>query len=123
MSMRDILLKTNELEYSSLIIISEKKGNPNNLTFYNNKGEQLITLEISVALKNIRTNINHKKFSINCQIQELRLIIPILNIPETDSLDSNMLIIKKHPKSKAVMEFIDDKGYPTNPLIYIHDWR
>jgi len=123
MSMRNVLLKANELEYSNILIISEKKGNPNTLTFYNNEGEQLLTLEVSVALKNIRTNINHEKLSINCQIDDLKDIITIINLPESESFDTNMLIIKKHQKNRAVMEFIDDKGHITNPLIYIHDWR
>ncbi|MDI6645145.1 MAG: Brix domain-containing protein [Methanobacteriaceae archaeon] len=123
MSMRNILLKVNELGFSNLLIISEKNGNPNTLTFYNHEGEQLIILEVSVALKNIRTNINHEKLSINCQIDELRDIIPIFDLPETESLDTNTLIIKKQSNTKAVMEFIDDKGLTTNPLIYIHDWR
>lgn len=123
MSMRNVLLKTVELEYSNLLIISEEKGNPNTLTFYNNKGEPLITLEVSVALKNIRTNINHKKLSVICQIEELKDLIPILDLPEeTNGSDSNLLMIKKHDDKKAIIEFIDDKGHQTNPIIYIHDW-
>ncbi|MGC9517782.1 MAG: hypothetical protein ACP5C3_08805 [Methanomicrobiales archaeon] len=124
MSMRNLLLKNSELESNSLLIISEKKGNPNQLTFYNEKGESLLTLDVSVALKPVRTNIKPEKQSIICQIEELEDIIPIFGLPEEKGdKKSNLVIIRENKKTKAVIEFIDDKGHQTNPLIYIHDWR
>lgn len=149
MSMRDVLLKSSALSYSTIAVISEMKGNPNRLEIYNSKGESLISMDITVTNSLASGKINKKKLNLRWELGESKSelkekIISITGIPEdpTDLIrgsasvkrelkqytNSNLILIKEGEDGKAVVEFTDQKGQITGPRIYIHkcqteDWE
>ena len=52
MNMRELLLKSLEVDEINLAIVNEIKGNPSKITFYSNKGEVLLVLLISISMDN-----------------------------------------------------------------------
>ena len=72
MNMRELLLKALAEDEVNLAIVNEIKGNPSRITFYSNKGDELLTILISVTTTNERLNISPSKLKIvsdvECQV-------------------------------------------------------
>ena len=141
MSMRDVLLKSSVLNYSTIAVISEMKGNPSRIEIYNLKGESLIRMDITATNSLASGKINKKKLNLRWQLDrsdpELKdKIVSITGIPEdiTDKIrgpnslkrelkqhtNSNLILIKAGEDTKPLVEFIDQDGQITGPRIYIH---
>lgn len=125
MSIWDILRKAGEFEFEKIAIISEIKGNPSRMTIYNRGGERLLSLDITVAFSESKGRIKKDDLSIRCQVDDLRELVEILNIPQNaGKSNSNIIWIKKGERDKkAVIEFYDDAGIQISPKIYVKDWR
>lgn len=120
MSFRDVLIKASG--FKIIAVVSEIKGNPSRIEFYNQKGEILLTLYITEAILDLNGRINPDKLTLRCEIDELTpKLLDILEIKEDDGgSNENLLWIKKGEKgSKAIFEFYGSDGSVVNPKIYV----
>ena len=122
MSFRDVLIKASE--FKRFAIISQMKGNPSRIEFYNQNGETLLTLYISEVISNLKGRINPNRFTLRCDVDELKL--PFLNILEIEedheNSNKNLLWVKKNQGDfRAVLEFYGAEGSRLNPKIYVED--
>jgi len=124
MSFRDVLLKTATLGFQKTIVVSQIKGNPSKIEIYNEKGELLLFLKITVSLLNLKGKINSDAISIRCEIEELKdPLMNILKIPEENS-NKNLIWVKTgEGENKAILEFYDKEGSIRDPRIYVKNWR
>ena len=124
MSFRDVLLKTTTLGFQEIIVVSQIKGNPSKIEIYNEKGELLLFLKITVSLLNLKGKINSDAISIRCEIEELKdPLMNILKIPEENS-NKNLIWVKiGEGENKAILEFYDKDGSIRDPRIYVKNWR
>jgi len=129
MSIRDVLIKSSELENNIIAIISEKKGNPSKIDFQNEKGETIFSMDVTVGIPNSNANsksrVKSEELKIYSEIPELNQIGKILDIPfSKDSEKQNILLIKKgDEKNRAIIEFIGSNGMETGPKIFVKEWR
>jgi len=122
MSFRDVIIKASSLGFQKIAVISQIKGNPSRIEIYNENGEILITLYISVALSNLKGRIDPLKLRIRSEIDELgNSLTEILELnKENEKLDKNILWVKKSEKgNKAVLEFYGKDGTLIDPKIYV----
>lgn len=56
MSIRDVLIKSSELKYDKLAVISEMKGNPSRIDLMNSEGEITLSLDVTVGIPNSNAN-------------------------------------------------------------------
>ena len=143
MSIRDVILKAKALGHLKIAVISEMKGNPSRMDFYDSEGEIIlsfaITVSNSIASGRIQKKKLHLRWELNKKTDIKDKIISLLEIPE-DKADlfkkpdlqkegepkknSNLLLVKKDEKgSKVVVEFFDRQGQITGPRIYIKNCR
>ncbi len=124
MSFRDVLLKTATLGFQKTIVVSQIKGNPSKIEIYNEKGELLLFLKITVSLLNLKGKIKSDAISIRCEIEELKdPLMNILKIPEENS-NKNLIWVKiGEGENKAILEFYDKDGSIRDPRIYVKNWR
>jgi U3 small nucleolar ribonucleoprotein protein IMP4 len=128
MSLRDVLIKLNNLNFNRIIIISEMKGNPSRMEVLNSSGDSLISLNVTVSITSLSGRIEKDKLCIRCEMEELKKdIIPILGIFAEDNersiSNSNLLWIKTGRKdSEGVVEFYDQNGHLTGPKIYLKNY-
>lgn len=120
MSFRDVLIKASG--FKVIAIVSQVKGNPSRIEFYNEEGEILLTLYMTEAILNLKGRINSEKLTIRCEIDELKKkLLDILEIIE-DHKDStqNLIWVKKgEGNNEAVIEFYGSDGSMVNPKIYV----
>jgi len=114
MSLRDVLIKSSQLNFNRIIIISEMKGNPSRIEIVNSSGDSLISLNVTVSITSSSGRMEKDKLSIRCEMEELNeTITSILGIFEENKeirslTNSNLIWIKKGLKdSKGVVEFYD----------------
>jgi U3 small nucleolar ribonucleoprotein protein IMP4 len=122
MSLRDVLIKSSQLNFNRIIIISEMKGNPSRIEILNSNGDSLISLNVMVSITSFSGKIEKDKLSIRCEIEELKKdIIPILGIfAAAERSTSNLIVIKNGRKgSEGVVEFYDQNSHLTGPKIYL----
>lgn len=120
MSFRDVLIKASGFKH--IAVVSQVKGNPSRIEFYNSDGEILLTLYISEAILDLKGRINPDKLTLRCEIDELKTaLLDILEIKEaSENEEENLLLVKKgEDDSKAVIEFYGNNGSMVNPKIYI----
>lgn len=124
MSFRDVLLKSVTLGFQETVVVSQIKGNPSKIEIYNEKGELLLFLKITVSLLNLKGKINSDAISIRCEIEELKNpLMNILKIPEENS-NKNLIWVKTgEGENKAILEFYDKEGSIRDPRIYVKNWR
>ena len=124
MSFRDVLLKSATLGFQKTALVSQIKGNPSKIEIYNEKGELLLFLKITVSLLNLKGKINSDALSIRCEIEELKdPLTDILEIPEENS-NKNLIWVKTgEGENKAILEFYDKEGSIRDPRIYVKNWR
>jgi len=94
-SMRDVLLKTLELEEDYIAIVNEIKGNPSKITFYDSNGNIKIAILISANLSNERLHINTKDLKIKSNYKKLSILSDILNLKIDEDLKENYIHIEK----------------------------
>jgi len=124
MSFREILIKASK--FKIIALVSEIKGNPSRIEFYNQKGEILLTLYITAAILDLNGRINSDKLTLRCEIDELKgKLLDILEIKEDGgSSNENLLLIKKGEKgSCAIFEFYGSDGSVVNPKIYVRRFK
>ncbi len=125
MSLRDVLIKSSQVNFNRIIVISEMKGNPSRIEILNSNGDSLISLNVTVSITSFSGRIKRDKLTIRCELKELKTnIISILGIfaenTERSMSNSNLLWIKKGRKgSEGVVEFYDQDGHLTGPKIYL----
>ncbi len=128
MSLRDVLIKSDNLNFNRIIIISEMKGNPSKIEILNSSGDSLISLNATVSITSLSGRIEKDRLSIRCEIEELKKDInPILGIFVEDNersiSNSNLIWIKKGYKdNEGVIEFYDQDGHLTGPKIYLKNY-
>ena len=128
MNLRDVLIKSNQLNFNRIIIISEMKGNPSMMEILSSSGDSLISLNVTVSITPLSGRIEKDKLCIRCEMEELKKdIIPILGIFAEDNerliSNSNLLWIKTGRKdSEGVVEFYDQNGQLTGPKIYLKNY-
>ncbi len=80
MSFRDILIKA--APFKCIAIISQMKGNPSKIEFYNEKGEIQLTLYIKEAILNLKGRIDPSKLTLRSEVDDLTG--PLLKILEVE---------------------------------------
>ena len=117
MSFRDVLIKASG--FKIIAVISQVKGNPSRIEFYNKNGEILLTLYITEAILNLKGRINPDKLTLRCEIDELTpRLLEILEIGEDhENSNENLLWVKRD--DKIIFEFYGSDGSMVNPKIYV----
>ena len=126
MSFRDVLIKGSELGFPKTAIISQIKGNPSKIEIYDESGDILLFLKITVSLLNLKGKVSSDTLSIRCEIEELKNpLVNILNIPENkENSNKNLIWVKEaEGENKAILEFYDKDGSIRDPRIYVKNWR
>lgn len=129
MSIRDVLVKSSELGYGMVMLVSEMKGNPNKIDFQDEYGETIFSMDVTVGIPKSgasKDRVQPKSLKIYSEVGELVKIGDLLGIPlnTDDSETKNLLMIKGGDhKNKAVIEFYGINGDLTGPKIFIRDWR
>lgn len=130
MSIRDVLIKSSELGYDGIAVISEMKGNPSRIDFLDSEGEINLTLEVTVGIPNSNANsksrVKSENLKLNSEVPELDQIGNILDIPQFidgSPLENLMVIKRTEGKGKALIEFYGSNGIETGPKIFVKDWR
>lgn len=142
MSMRDVLIKSRTSDHTKIAVISEMKGNPSRIKFYNPGGDMILSMDITVSNSLASGKIKKKNLRLRWELDKSNLkdkIISIIEVPEdpvdsiktgSDTLkeelkqysNSNLILVKREG-SKVVVEFHDQEGHITGPRIYVHRCR
>ena len=110
MNMRELLLKTLEVEEYNLAVVNENKGNPSRISFYSNNGELLLSLLIGVTLDNERMNIAPSRLKIASEVDRLNVLSDILDFDLVESAQDNYILISESDDSLARIQFINKFG-------------
>ena len=124
MSMRDVLLKASELGSSRVALIHEFQGNPSKLSFYDDGGNELISLDITVSIPENRINIQKDQLTLKCEMSELEDMGDVFQLESNPVSESNYLLVKESSNQyKAVLEFYDRHGVFTGLKIFVKDYQ
>lgn len=128
MSLREVFLKAKELDFDSLIVISERKGNPSRLDFFTGNEEPEAYILISTDLSPPSGKIQIENLSLHCEETALSdflsNFLKIQLVKENSKDNSNLIWIKRTDQTqRIVMEFYDNKGNLIRPRIYLKDWK
>ncbi len=110
MSIRDIFLKSIELNEINVAIVNEIKGNPSKITFYSNNNEEILCILINVTLTNERLNIIPKDLTIVSKVKKLNILSDILKCSLVDNDNSNYILIDSDDDLLAIIRFINKFG-------------
>ena len=111
MNMRELLLKALAEDEVNLAIVNEIKGNPSRITFYSNKGDELLTILISVTTTNERLNISPSKLKIVSDVENLNVLNDILGFEVVDKAEENYIHISSgYDDVIAKINFINKFG-------------
>ncbi len=118
MSFRDVLIKASG--FKTIAIVSQVKGNPSRIEFFNDSGELLLTLYITEAVLDLKGRINPEKLTLRCEIEELtKPLLELLEIAEDNKDSNDNLLWVKEKDNKTIFEFYGNDGLPVNPKIYV----
>jgi U3 small nucleolar ribonucleoprotein protein IMP4 len=124
MSMRDVLLKASDLSCSRIALIHEYQGNPSKITFYDEEGNEIISLDVNVAIPENRINIQKDQLTLKCELSELEDMGNVFKLESNSKSESNYLLIKESSNQyKAVLEFYDRHGLFTGLKIFVTDFK
>jgi U3 small nucleolar ribonucleoprotein protein IMP4 len=130
MSIREVLIKSSELGYEKIALVSEIKGNPSRIDFQDALGETILSLDITVRIPNSNANsksrVKSENLKLNSEVSELDQLGNILDIPkfaEGSPLENLMVIKRSDQKYRALVEFYGSNGIETGPKIFIKKWR
>lgn len=110
MNMRELLLKALDVDEYNLAIVNEIKGNPSRISFFDNRGDLLLTLIIGASEHKEKMNIAPSELKIISQVEELNVLSDILDMELVDSAEKNYLLISKSEDSIAKINFINKFG-------------
>lgn len=111
MSMREVFLKSIELDENNACIVNEIKGNPSRITFYTNKGDELLSILINATLTNERLHILPKDLTIISKVKKLDVLSEILGYPLVDEDNENYIQIDSEDGDLvAIIRFINKFG-------------
>ncbi|MBR2857854.1 ribonucleotide-diphosphate reductase subunit beta [bacterium] len=110
MNMRELLLKALELKEVNLAIVNEIKGNPSKITFYSNKGEELLTILISEVLETEKLNIAPSNLKVVSEVEKLNVLSEIFSFELVDSANENYILISQDEDLMAKINFINKFG-------------
>ena len=111
MNMRELLLKALEEDEINLAIVNEIKGNPSRITFYSNKGDELLRILISVTTTNERLNISPSELKIVSDVESLNVLSDILGFELVDKAEENYIHISNgYDDLIAKINFINKFG-------------
>lgn len=114
MNMRELLLRALDEDEVNLAIVNEIKGNPSRITFYSNKGEELLIILISVSLSNERLHIAPSKLKVVSDVQDLNCLSDILGFELVDNAEDNYIHISQDDNLIAKINFINKFGDNTD---------
>ena len=115
MNMREILLKAISEDEVNLALVNEIKGNPSKIAFYSNRGEELLTILITVSLPSERLNIQPSKLKIVSEVDQLNCLSDILGYELVDSAEENYIYISREDSDLiAKINFINKFGDKTD---------
>jgi U3 small nucleolar ribonucleoprotein protein IMP4 len=130
MSIRDVLIKSSELDYNNIAVVSELKGNPNRIDFQDEEGKLLLSLEVTVGIPNSnassKSRVKSESLKLQSDVPELDQLGKIMDIPKfiNGSPMENLLVITRgDEKNKAIIQFYGSNGIETGPKIFIKEWR
>lgn len=108
MSLREVFLKSLQLDETNVCIVNEIKGNPSKITFYTYKGEELLSILINATLTNERLHIIPKDLTIVSKVKELDILSEILGYELVEKDDANYILIDKEDDDLvAIIRFIN----------------
>ena len=111
MNMRELLLKALAEDEVNLAIVNEIKGNPSRITFYSNKGDELLRILISVTTTNERLNISPSELKIVSDVESLNVLSDILGFELVDKAEENYIHISNgYDDLIAKINFINKFG-------------
>lgn len=111
MNMRELLLKALEEDEINLAIVNEIKGNPSRITFYSNKGDELLRILISVTTTNERLNISPSELKIVSDVESFNVLSDILGFELVDKAEENYIHISNgYDDLIAKINFINKFG-------------
>ena len=110
MNMRELLLKALELKEVNLAVVNEIKGNPSKITFYSNKGDELLSILISVVMETEKLNIAPGNLKIVSEVEELDKLSEILSFEKVDKAQENYLLVSQDDDLVAKINFINKFG-------------
>ena len=110
MNMRELLLKALELKEVNLAVVNEIKGNPSKITFYSNKGDELLSILISVVMESEKLNIAPGNLKIVSEVEELDKLSEILSFEKVDKAQENYLLVSQDDDLVAKINFINKFG-------------
>lgn len=121
MNMRELLLKALELDEVNIAVVNQIKGNPSKITFFSNKGEELLTILITVSISTTRLNIQPSKLKLVSKVDELDVLANILNIELKATASENYILITStdDEDTLARINFINKFGEKTDLQIYV----
>jgi U3 small nucleolar ribonucleoprotein protein IMP4 len=130
MSIRDVLIKSSELGYDKVAVISQMKGNPSRIDFHDEKGEIILSMDVTVGIPNSnassKSRVKSEDLKFHSEIEGIDQLADILAIPKfkEGSEFENLVIIKNGDEnSRAIIEFCGSNGIETGPKIFVKDWR
>ncbi|WP_407379104.1 ribonucleotide-diphosphate reductase subunit beta [Methanobrevibacter sp.] len=112
--MRELLLRALDEDEVNLAIVNEIKGNPSKITFYSNKGEELLIILITASISNERLNIAPSKLKVVSDVSELNCLSDILGFELVDSAEDNYIHISEDDDLIAKINFINKFGDKTD---------
>lgn len=111
MNMRELLLKALSEDETNLAIVNEIKGNPSRITFYSNKGDELLKVLISANISNERLNIKPSELKIVSEVDELNCLSDIFGLELVDKAEDNYIHISSEDEDLvAKVNFINKFG-------------
>jgi len=129
MSIRDVLIKSSELDFDKIAVISELKGNPNRIDFYDLNGELIFSVELTVGIPNSNANsksrVKTENLRIQSEVDELYELGNIMGIPKFKEgfAPENLIVIKQGDENnRAIIEFYGSNGIVTGPKMFIKSW-
>jgi len=115
MNIQEILQKTIEHKESTVAIVSEKRGNPSKITFYNINGEQIGYMTINVAIpKKLETEPTMNIKGAIENIKPLKKLIPF----KENGGEHSWIVKPAKNKYTAILELYHEKK-PSGLKIFI----
>lgn len=113
--MRELLLKALAEEEVNLAIVNEIKGNPSKITFYSNRGDELLSILITVSISNERLNVSPSKLKIVSEVEQLNCLSDIMGYELVDDAEENYIYISREDSDlMARINFINKFGDKTD---------
>lgn len=119
MSLRDLFLKSSQLGYDSTLLVYELKGNPSKMVFFDEDGEEILTLLINTAQPKIKLKTRSYDLSFQCYYDDLAILGDLFDLEDDDKDENYFLLEEASGNYVAVMELFDLEDNPTGFKILI----